>query len=129
MGDAMQKFMGAVKWDELPLFHVRDAVSRTGFRGENVLLVMNWLQPGMEMKLHSHPFEQVACILTGKMRWQVGDETFEVGAGSVLRVPPDVMHGGCPIGNETVLNLDIFCPIRDDYRSLVEHQAAEFPAS
>jgi quercetin dioxygenase-like cupin family protein len=123
----MQKFMGAMKWDELPLFHVRDAVSRAGFRGENVLLVMNWLQPGMTMGLHSHPFEQIACILTGRVRWQVGDETFEMGPGSVLRVPPDVIHGGIPIGNGTVLNLDIFCPIRDDYRELVEHQAADFP--
>ena len=114
------------RWEELPVFNVRDCVKRAGFRGEDVLLVMNWLEPGMTLGMHSHPFEQVACILQGRMRWWVGDEEFEVGPGSVLRVPPDVPHGGIPIGDETVLNLDIFCPIRKDYLHIVDHQAAEF---
>lgn len=115
-----------VKWEDLPNFPVREFVSRAGFRGENVMLVMNWLEPGMEMKVHSHPFEQIACILTGRMLWRVGDEEFEVGAGEVLRVPPDVPHGGKPIGDETVMNLDVFCPIREDYMEIVEHQREDF---
>lgn len=114
------------KWKDLPNFPVRDFVSRAGFRGEDVMLVMNWLEPGMELKVHSHPFEQVACILQGRMRWHVGDDVFEVGPGEVLRVPPDVPHGGVPIGDETVWNLDIFQPIRQDYIEIVEHQKADF---
>ena len=124
--ESLQPFRMPVKWEDLPRFPVRDFVSRSGFRGENVMLVMNWLEPGMEIKIHSHPFEQIACILTGRMLWAVGDEEFEVGAGEVLRVPPDVPHGGKPIGDETVMNLDIFCPIREDYMEIVEHQKADF---
>ena len=30
------------------------------------------------------------------------------------------------IGDEPVLNLDVFSPIRDDYRHLVEYQQADF---
>ncbi|MEP7457273.1 cupin domain-containing protein [Phyllobacterium sp. SB3] len=122
----MEDFKGPVSWANLPTEKVRDCVERAGFRGENVLLVMNTLSPGMELKPHSHPFEQIACILTGRMRWVVGDETFEVGAGSVLRVPPDVVHGGIPIGDEVVMNLDIFVPLRQDYLHLVEHQKPDF---
>lgn len=127
MTETLQPFRGAFKWDELPRFDVREHVSRAGFRGEDVMLVMNYLEPGMTLGLHSHPFEQIAVILTGRMLWTVGDETFEVGAGEVLRVPPDVMHGGHPIGEELVMNLDIFCPIRKDYLEIVAHQAADFP--
>ena len=54
-----QPFRMPVKWEDLPRFPVRDFVSRSGFRGENVMLVMNWLEPGMEIKVHSHPFEQI----------------------------------------------------------------------
>lgn len=122
----MQDFQGVKLWSNLPNEEVRAHVERAGFRGENVLLVMNKLSPGMELKPHSHPFEQIACILTGRMRWVIGGETVEMGAGSVLRVPPDVVHGGTPIGDEVVMNLDIFCPIRPDYLHLVEHQNGEF---
>ena len=119
-------FRMPIKWDDLPNFPVREGISRAGFRGENVLLVMNWLQKPMEMKIHHHPFEQIAYIITGRMLWQVGEEQFEVGAGEILRVPPDVPHGGKPISDETVMNLDIFCPIREDYLEIVEHQKADF---
>jgi quercetin dioxygenase-like cupin family protein len=113
-------------WDGLDREVVRRGVERAGFRGDNVLLVMNWLDPGMEVNPHSHPFEQVVFIVKGRMRFSVGDEVHEVGPGSVLRVPPDVVHCGEPIGDEQVLNLDVFSPIREDYRHLVDYQKSEF---
>lgn len=113
-------------WDSLVREHVRPGVSRAGFRGDDVLLVMNWLQPGMEVRPHSHPCEQVVYVVKGAMRFHVGDEVVELGAGGVLRIPPDVIHCGEPIGDEEVLNLDVFAPIREDYRHLVAYQDGEF---
>ena len=54
------------KWEKLPKEVVRPGVSRTAFRGDNALMVMNWLEPGMEKKPHSHPFEQLAYVVLGK---------------------------------------------------------------
>lgn len=116
----------AYRWDDLEREVVRPGVERVGFRGEDVLLVMNWLDPGMEVNPHSHPFEQVLLILQGRMRLTVGDEIHEIGPGGMMRIPPDVMHCGEPIGDEQVINLDVFSPIREDYRHLVDYQAAEF---
>jgi len=113
-------------WDELPKEVVRAGVERSGFRGDDVLLVMNWLTPGMDVKPHSHPFEQIAYVVQGHMKFVVGDDVFEVGPGSVIRIPADVVHCGEPIGDEVVLNLDVFNPIREDYRHLVEYQEADF---
>jgi quercetin dioxygenase-like cupin family protein len=96
----------AHRWDGLDREVVRRGVERVGFRGENVLLVMNWLDPGMEVNPHSHPFE----------------------AGGMMRIPPDVVHCGEPIGDEQVINLDVFSPIREDYRHLVEYQKDDFEA-
>ena len=113
-------------WTELERETVRPGVSRAGFRGDDVLLVMNWLQPGMEARPHSHPCEQVVYVVKGRMRFCIGDEEIELGAGGLVRIPPDVVHYGEPIGDEEVLNLDVFAPIRDDYRHLVTYQADEF---
>jgi quercetin dioxygenase-like cupin family protein len=112
----------AYRWDELPKEAVRPGVARAGFRGDDVLLVMNWLQPGMQTNPHRHPFEQIVYIGRGRMRFGIGGETIEVAAGSVVRVPPNVEHYGEPIGDEPVLNLDVFAPFREDYRHLVEYQ-------
>ncbi|MFQ6007138.1 MAG: cupin domain-containing protein [Woeseia sp.] len=114
------------KWDELPKEVVRPGVERVGFRGDDVLMVMNWLTPGMQTNPHSHPFEQLAYIVSGKMKFVIGDDTFEAGPGSVIRIPPDVEHYGEPIGDDPVLNLDVFSPIRDDYRHLVDYQQPDF---
>ncbi len=114
------------QWESLPKEFVRPGVERVGFSGDNVLMVMNWLQPGMDVRPHSHPFEQLAYIVSGHMKFTVGDDVFNAGPGSVIRIPPDVEHCGEPIGDEPVLNLDVFSPIREDYRHLVEYQQADF---
>jgi len=114
------------KWDTLPREEVRPGVSRTAFRGDNALMVMNWLQPGMEVRPHSHPFEQLAYILAGRVKFTIGEDVVEVGAGEVVRIPPDVMHCGEPVGDEVAVNLDVFAPVRDDYRHLTAYQENDF---
>jgi quercetin dioxygenase-like cupin family protein len=109
---------------ELPRETVRRGVERAGFEGENVMAVMNWLTPGMDLSPHSHTFEQVALILQGRVRFHVGDDVFEAGPGSAIRIPAGVMHYAEPIGDEVALNLDIFAPARADYAHLVAYQHA-----
>ena len=113
-------------WNALDRETVRKGVERVGFRGEDVLLVMNWLQHEMEAKPHSHPFEQVTVIVSGRVRFHVGDEVFEAEPGTFIRIPPDVKHYAEPLGDEPALNLDVFAPIRDDYRHLADHQNDHF---
>ena len=113
-------------WNDLPKEVVRKGVERCGFRGDDVLLVMNWLEPGMDTRPHSHPFEQVVYIVEGQVRFHVGDETFDAEPGSLIRIPPDVMHYAEPLGDKPALNLDVFSPIREDYRHLVDYQAPDF---
>ena len=51
---------------------------------------MNWLEPGMDLNPHSHPFEQVVYIVQGKVRFHIGDETFDAGPGNTVTAG----HGG-----------------------------------
>jgi quercetin dioxygenase-like cupin family protein len=113
-------------WDSLDRETVRKGVERAGFRGDDVLMVMNWLEPGMDTNPHSHPFEQVVFIVKGRVIFYIGDESMEAGPGSIIRIPPDVIHYAEPIGDEPALNLDVFAPIREDYRHLVDYQKSDF---
>ena len=80
------------KWTELPREQVREGVSRTAFRGEGALMVMNWLEPGMEKKPHSHPFEQLAYILSGRVRFEIGDDVVEAGNQSCTSSKRHSLH-------------------------------------
>ncbi|MDB2544383.1 cupin domain-containing protein [Woeseiaceae bacterium] len=118
----MTKKAKLYNWDTIEGEEVRPGVSRKGFRGDQFMMVMNTLEPGMEINPHSHPFEQAVYIVQGKVRFHVGDEVFEGGPGSVIRIPPNIEHYAEPYGDEPVLNLDIFAPLREDYMHLVDYQ-------
>jgi quercetin dioxygenase-like cupin family protein len=113
-------------WNELPREFVRQGIERVGFRGDNVILVMNWIEPRIQVNPHSHPFEQLALLVQGRVRYHVADEVFEMTPGSMLRVPPHTIHYVEPIGDEIALNLDVFAPLRGDYAHLAKYQDEEF---
>jgi quercetin dioxygenase-like cupin family protein len=99
---------------------VRPGVRRCGFGGRDALLVMNELQPGMEVRPHRHEPDQIAVVLSGRMRFHVDDEVFDLEAGDALLVPGGAEHAGEVVGDEPVLNLDVFAPPRADYAHLTE---------
>lgn len=116
----------AYNWNELPRQIVRKGVERCAFRGEDVIVVMNWIAPDIQVKPHTHDFEQLAICIQGGFNYHVADVVFRMTPGSMLRVPPQTVHYIEPIDDEVALNLDIFAPLRHDYLHLVEYQAAEF---
>jgi quercetin dioxygenase-like cupin family protein len=104
-----------VDWSKIPWQKVREGVDRKAFSGANATLALHRLQPGHEPRPHQHPFEQIVYILQGQVDFHVGDEVIRLGPGGLLTVPPDVMHHAEVVGNEAVLNLDVFTPRRPDY--------------
>jgi quercetin dioxygenase-like cupin family protein len=112
----------AYNWNELAKESPRQGIERVAFRGEHAMAVLNWIKPDLAPAPHSHPFEQLVFILEGRTRLHVGNEVIECGPGSMVRVPPDVVHWAEPVGDEVCLNLDIFAPVREDYLHLVEYQ-------
>lgn len=109
-------------WNELDREVVRPGVERVGFSSDKVMCVMNWLSPGMAVFPHRHPFEQLVLIVQGRARFYIEDEIVEAGPGSMIRIPPDALHHAEPIGDEVVLNLDVFAPPRGDYQHLIAYQ-------
>lgn len=105
----------AVDWNAMDWTPVRPGVDRKGITGAGATVTLHRLLPGHEPRPHQHPNEQIAYILSGTIRFFVGDEEHLVGPGGLLIIPPDVMHWGEVVGNEPVLNLDVFTPARPEY--------------
>jgi len=117
-----QKSSGkAYKWENIPSEVVRAGISRKGFQWKDMMMVMNECHPGMKLNPHSHTFEQLAYIVSGRAIYHVGDVGHEVGAGSFLVIPAGVVHYIEPLGTEPVMNLDFFLPAREDYMHLVKY--------
>jgi quercetin dioxygenase-like cupin family protein len=71
--------------------------------------------PKHEPKPHAHSYEQIVYILAGRIRFHIGEKSVVLGPGGLLQIPPDVVHWGEVVGDEPVLNLDVFTPVREEY--------------
>lgn len=63
---------------------------------------------------HSHHHEQVANVLEGEFELTVGGEARVLSPGMVAIIPSNVPHSGIAITDCRIL--DVFYPIREDYR-------------
>lgn len=98
-------------------------LSRTAIRSDGAITAINWHQPNTPKKApHSHPFDQLVLILSGTLGMLIGGEEFVMGPGSAMRIPANVPHTGWTIGDEVVLNIDVFAPAREDYLFLAVNQ-------
>jgi quercetin dioxygenase-like cupin family protein len=116
------------RWTDLPRVQVIEGMERAAFRGDDALVVFNFITPEMKRtEPHQHPFDQIVLTVTGRMMLEIEGEIFECGPGSLVRVPRDAKHTGWALGDEPILNVDIFSPPRQDYLYLTKYQT-EFQA-
>ncbi len=102
-------------WRTIKKVPVRDSVTRRVFSGKKCMLSLNELPAGSQPNMHKHPHEQLTYIIEGTCKFTLGDEVFTMSDGDLVLIPPGVMHGLEVTGKKTVLNLDAFSPIREDF--------------
>ena len=107
----------AIDWNSIPWEHVRNGVERKAFSGSGATVALNRLMPGHEPRPHHHPHEQIAYIMSGKIEFHIGEKVLTVSAGGLVVIPPNEVHWGVVVGDEPVLNLDVFTPKREEYAS------------
>lgn len=111
-----------MKHQDQPFFPYADAevqqasdgvVRRVLAYGEDAMCVENTFETGSVGALHSHPHTQVTYIVSGRFRFTVGNETYEVKAGDTLLKRDGVIHGCVCL--EAGKMLDFFTPMRKDF--------------
>jgi unsaturated pyranuronate lyase len=111
-----------VSLSDTPSFALAAGATARALFGERSMLNRVELEPGATVALHSHPHEQLGLMLRGSMTMTIGDEQREIHEGHAYLVPPGVTHGATA-GTAGAVVLDVFAPVREDYRDQAERAA------
>jgi quercetin dioxygenase-like cupin family protein len=101
------------RWDDVEHEELSTLISRRLITGDQLMIAHVYLKRGAIVPEHSHHNEQLTYILEGTLRFFLGDEVVDVGAGEVLTIPPHVRHRAEAL--EDTLDVDIFTPPREDW--------------
>ena len=102
------------RWSEVENEQLNPLLSRQFVAGAQAMLSRIVLTKGCIVPPHSHPNEQIAFVLQGALRFELGDgATHIVKAGEVLIIPGNLSH--TVVALEDTINLDIFAPPRQDW--------------
>lgn len=86
------------RWEEIDADHPVPLLHRKLVRGEHILVAKVHLEPGCKVALHHHVSEQIAYVLSGRVRWGIGNpgsperEEFEMTGGEILHLPSNLPH-------------------------------------
>lgn len=92
----------------MPKFHGRMIHS------ERMTFAYWHIEAGAELPEHAHPHEQVVNMLAGEFQLIIDGETIDLHPEEVFVIPGNVPHAGRALTDCRIL--DVFCPVREDYR-------------
>lgn len=97
-----------------PVAHPDTGVSRQVLSENQDLMVVSFVfETGAEGARHNHPHVQSTYVKSGRFRFTLGDQAFEVGPGDSFVIPSGATHGCvCLAPGELI---DTFTPRRDDF--------------
>ena len=104
-----------VRRDECSRHALFPGVDAFTMAGDKLMLSWVELEPHAIVELHSHPHEQLGLLLEGELTFTIGDEERQLGPGDMWRIPGGVVHR-VVAGDKPARALDVFHPVRDDYR-------------
>jgi len=85
------------------------------FWGDQMLLSLVDLPAKSVVPLHSHPHEQAGMVVAGELTFTIGGETRMLRPGEMYIIPGGVEHM-VVAGDAPAQALDIFSPVREDYK-------------
>jgi quercetin dioxygenase-like cupin family protein len=81
------------------------------FAGGQLFVGLNCFEPGQTQRPHVHAgADKFYLLISGRARMTVGQETREVGAGTLVWAPADVPHGVAEALERTVMLVGIAPP-------------------
>jgi quercetin dioxygenase-like cupin family protein len=111
--------MSFVKTGEARSFTPESGMQRQVLaHSDQLMLVRHYFEKGWVGARHSHPHHQLVYVVTGAIRVDVDGRVFDVLAGDSFVVDGGVEHQASALEVSEVL--DVFTPMREDYRELVK---------
>lgn len=120
MSDQLPQGVRKQNWDELPIEELMPLIGRRLIYSEKMMLAHVYLKTGAIVPAHDHINEQFTYVLSGTLRFWLGEHAdapgdvyTDVGAGDVLVIPSNVRHRAEAL--EDTLDVDVFNPPRQDW--------------
>jgi quercetin dioxygenase-like cupin family protein len=113
-GDTESRKATWVRREDIPAFSPGPGFYIQPVIGETVMTCWTALDPGAVVPDHNHVNEQLGVVIEGSIDLTVNGEMRTVGAGEAYVVPPYAHHSAV-IGDDGVLIIETFVPVRDDY--------------
>ena len=109
--------MGAqfIRFEDVAAFTLVEGVEGRPLFGDGAMLNVIEFSPGATVPAHSHPHEQLGIVLRGMQALVVDGVARELGPMEGYVLPGHVEHSAY-CGPEGATVIDIFCPVREDYR-------------
>jgi len=104
-----------IRFEELPTDHLRDNVVRRFVNSDNATIATFEFKKGSIVEEHEHVHEQLTYVLSGFLKITIGSQEYFLKKGNLLIIPGNTRHKFEAMEETTVL--DIFTPIRQDWRS------------
>ena len=105
-----------ISWAQMPAEVLSPKLRRKMISGEKVMLAHVYLDKGCVVPKHHHHNEQITYIMSGSLRFWIGEDEsqiIDVSEGEVLHIPSNVWHKAEAL--EDTLDVDIFSPPRQDW--------------
>ena len=104
-----------VHFDQVPPLDLGPGFTARPLFGEGAMINLVELEPNTVVPVHSHPEEQLGVVLRGLQVLIVGGREHPLGPMQGYWIPGGMEHGA-RFGPEGATVLDVFQPVREDYR-------------
>ncbi|MBM4434153.1 MAG: cupin domain-containing protein [Chloroflexi bacterium] len=102
--------------EQAPRERMIQGVERRFVSGERTTVAQIWLEKGALVPRHTHESEQVAWVVSGALRFTLGDgDEVTVRTGEILVIPSGLPHSAEAV--EDTYDIDLFAPRREDWIS------------
>jgi quercetin dioxygenase-like cupin family protein len=103
-----------VRPEDMPVSKPEPGLTRlVGAYNDKLFLAEHRMEKDWVGVAHSHPHDQMAYVVSGRLLVRAGAETFEVGPGDTFVIRGGVEHQASAMEPSVVI--DVFTPLREDY--------------
>lgn len=111
--------MSFVKTDDAQTFAPEPGMRRQVLaHNDELMLIRHFFEKGWVGARHSHPHHQLVYVVSGAIRAEMEGRVVEARADDSFVVDGGVEHQASAMEANEVL--DVFTPVREDYRELVK---------
>jgi len=113
-----------VNFDDVASFALIDGVEGRPLFGDTAMINVIEFGAGATVPAHSHPHEQLGIVLRGMQALVIDGVARELGPMEGYVLPGHVVHAAY-CGPEGATVIDVFSPVREDYREQWERASAD----